>query len=293
MGEEEGTGVGAQQDAAAVVRAAFGQAERITKQAEEDRIAAATLRAVAEADAVRIRAEAEAERERLLVEIQRDRVAAEEVLIRARAEAEREADEILGRASELARREAEILLEGSKMELLRARDEATAIRAAAERDAEAIISAATSRARSTSAEILAATRRRLGDAPRGDAPRAAVGGDVGADRPPAGPSSSLVELAALTEFVSGRRPDQLVDAIVEEARIVTAWHERRYRMNWPKTPRPEDIENLIDATVRRALEKVFAMPSSRLQRSWAEEPWLKPADAEVIDFLDARDRRSA
>jgi hypothetical protein len=294
----------AEQDAAEIVRLAFSQAERVTKQAEEDRIAAATARAVAEAEATRIRAEAEreaetmrstaeAERERLLAEAKRERVMAEEVLIRARAEAEHEAEEVLSRASQLARREAEILLEGSRMELLRARDEATAIRAAAERDAEAIVAAATSRARSTSAEILAATRRRLGDSPPGGtAAREAAVGSLADDRPPPGPPTALVELAALTEFVTGRRPDALVDAIVEEVTVATAWHERRYRMNWPKEPRQEDVDNLVDLTISRAMAKVFAEPSL-LRKPWADESWLRTADADVIDLLDAQRRRSA
>jgi hypothetical protein len=294
----------AQHDAAEIVRLAFTQAERVTKQAEEDRIAAATARALAEADATRIRAEAEreaealrasaeAERERLLADAKRERVMAEEVLIRARAEAENEAEEVLSRASQLARREAEILLEGSRMELLRARDEATAIRAAAERDAEAIISAATTRARSTSAEILAATRRRLGEAPPGGtAAREAAVGSLADDRPPPGPSTALVELAALTEFVTGRRPDALVDAIVEEVTLASAWHERRYRMDWPKEPRPEDLDNLVDLTISRAMARVFAEPTL-LHRTGAVEPWLRAADADVIDLLEAQRRRSA
>ena len=295
---------GAQRDAADIVRLAFQQAERVTKQAEEDRIAAAAARAAAEADATRIRAEAEreaealrssaaAEREQLLADAKRERVMAEEVLIRARAEAEQEAEDVLSRASQLARREAEILLEGSRMELLRARDEATAIRAAAERDAEAIIAAATTRARSTSAEILAATRRRLGEAPPGGtAAREAAVGSLADDRPPPGPPTALVELAALTEFVTGRRPDALVDAIVEEVTLATAWHERRYRMDWPKTPRPEDVDNLVDLTISRAMAKVFAEPSL-VRHAWAAEPWLRAADADVIDLLDAQRRRSA
>ena len=289
MGDEA-----AEQDAAEIVRLAFSQAERVTKQAEEDRIAAAALRLTAEADAARIRAEAEAERETLLADARRERVMAEEVLLRARNEAEQEAEDVLARASQLARREAEILLEGSRMELLRARDEATAIRAAAERDAEAIVAAATTRARSTSAEILAATRRRLGEAPPGGhtAAREAAVGSLADDRPPPGPSTALVELAALTEFVTGRRPDALVDAIVEEVTIASAWHERRYRMNWPKTPRIEDIDNLVDLTISRAMAKVFAEPST-LRKDWADDRWLRPADADVIDLLDAQRRRSA
>jgi hypothetical protein len=307
---------GAQHDAAEIVRLAFQQAERVTKQAEEDRIAAATARASAEAsaealmsraeaDATRIRAEAEAsaealrsaaeaERERLLADAKRERVLAEEVLIRARAEAEHEAEDVLARASQLARREAEILLEGSRMELLRARDEATAIRSAAERDAEAIIAAATTRARSTSAEILAATRRRIGDAPPGGgmAAREAAVGSLADDRPPPGPSTALVELAALTEFVTGRRPDALVDAIVEEVAVASAWHERRYRMNWPKTPREEDVANLVDLTISRAMAKVFAEPSL-VHHDWSAERWLRAADADVIELLDVQRRRSA
>lgn len=301
-----GEATGAQHDAAEIVRLAFQQAERVNKQAEEDRIAAAAARAQAEAqaealkvtaaaDAARIRAEAEAERERLLADVHRDRVMAEEVLIRARAEAEREAEEVLSRASELARREAEILLEGSKMELLKARDEAASIRAAAERDAEAIIAAATARARSTSAEILAATRRRLGDAPSGgdSAPRDAAVGSLADDRPPPGPPTALVELAALTEFVTGRRPDALVDAILEEVTLASAWYERRYRMNWPKEPRQEDIDNLVELTISRAMAKVFAETTVHLHREGASEPWLKPADAEVIDLRELQRRRSA
>jgi hypothetical protein len=294
----------AQHDAAEIVRLAFQQAERVNKQAEEDRIAAAAaraqaeaqaeaLRSNAEAEAARIRAEAEAERQRLLAEVQRDRVMAEEVLIRARAEAEREAEEVLGRASQLARREAEILLEGSKMELLKARDEAASIRSAAERDAEAIIAAATARARSTSAEILAATRRRLGEAPTGSdsASREAAVGSRADDRPPPGPATALVELAALTEFVTGRRPDALVDAIVEEVTAANAWHERRYRMNWPKQPREEDIDNLVELTISRAIARVFAETTAHLHRSGSSERWLKPADAEVIDLVELQQRR--
>lgn len=314
----------AQHDAAEIVRLAFQQAERVNKQAEEDRIAAAAaraqaeaLRTAAEAEAERIRALAEreaeairsnaereaeairtsaqAERERLLAEVQRDRVMAEEVLIRARAEAEREAEDVLGRASELARREAEILLEGSKMELLKARDEAASIRAAAERDAEAILAAATARARSTSAEILAATRRRLGDAQPGgeSAPREAAVGSRADDRPPPGPATALVELAALTEFVTGRRPDALVDAIVEEVTAASAWYERRYRMNWPKAPREEDIDNLVELTISRAIAKVFAETSVHLHRTGARDRWLKPADAEVIDLVELQQRRQS
>lgn len=310
MGDEDhggGTGaVSAQHDAAEIVRLAFAQAERVNRQAEEDRIAAASMRAVAEAEAARIKAEAEreaeamtsraqAERERLLADVQRDRVMAEEVLIRARSEAEKEAEDVLSRASELARREAEILLEGSRMELLRARDEAATIRADAQRDAEAIIAAATTRARSTSAEILAATRRRLGENTMRDdaAPRSSVAGSLADDRPPPGPSTSLVELAALTEFVTGRRPDALVDAIVEEVTLASAWHERRYRMNWPKTPRPEDVDNLVDLTISRAMAKVFGDTSLRLSHRGASEPWLRPADADVIDLLEAQRRRTA
>ena len=307
----------AQHDAAEIVRLAFQQAERVNKQAEEDRIAAAAaraqaeaqaeaLRSSAEADAARIRAEAErdaeamrsaalAERERLLSEAQRDQVMAEEVLIRARAEAEREAEDVLGRASELARREAEILLEGSKMELLKARDEAASMRAAAERDAEAIIAAATARARSTSAEILAATRRRLGEAPPGGdtASRDAAVGSRADDRPPPGPATALVELAALTEFVTGRRPDALVDAIIDEVTTANAWYERRYRMNWPKAPREEDIDNLVELTISRAIAKVFAETAVHVQRAGARDRWLKPADAEVIDLAELQARRSA
>lgn len=285
--------VQAEADAAAIVRAAFTQAERVNKQAEDAKAEAERVLAEAKAEADRLLASVAAEREHLLEVARRDRVAAEEALLRARTEAEREKDQILSRATELARREAEILLDGSKTELLRARDEANAIRAAAERDAEAIIAAATARARSTSAEILAATRRRLTEhLPGGSQPGQPVAGDLADDRPPPGPSADLLTLAAITEFVTGKRPEALVDAIVEEVRLVTAWHTRRYKMNWPKTPRPEDIDNLMELAVTRAVAKVFETPTV-LWRDGADAPYVRPADAEVIDLTGVMQQRSA
>ena len=109
------------------------------------------------------------------------------------------------------------------MELLKARDEAAKIRAQAERDAEAILAAATARARSTSADILAATRRRIGDAlgPAATAPapaKEAEAVDLTDDRPPPG----------------------------------------RYRMNWVRSPREEDVDGWVEDGVHRAVTKVFA-----------------------------------
>jgi hypothetical protein len=130
---------------------------------------------------------------------------------------------VLARATELARREAEVLLEGSRMELLRARDEATSIRSQAERDAEAILAAATARARSTSADILAATRRRLGDTLGSGAtqtPKEDEVVDLADDRPPPAP-------------------------------------HRRYRMNWHRDPKDDDVQAWVCRGVTLAIARAF------------------------------------
>jgi F0F1-type ATP synthase membrane subunit b/b' len=213
-------------DAAAIVRAAFAQAERLNRQAEEAKATAERLLAEARVEADRILASVQAERDHLLESARRDRVAAEEALLRAKADADREASGVLARASELARREAEVLLEGARMELLKARDEATQIRAQAERDAEAILAAATARARSTSADILAATRRRIGDAlgPAATAPA---------------PRPDLREQEGEAVDLTDDRPPPDPQA--------------RYRMNWVRSPREDDIDAWMAGGVQRAV----------------------------------------
>jgi hypothetical protein len=286
----------AQQDAAAIVRLAFIQAERITAQAQQERNDAARILEEANAEAAAILEGVRAERDRLLADARRDRVAAEEAMLKARADTEREAETVMERASELARREAEILLDGSRMELLRARDEAAAIRATAERDAESIIAAATQRARATSAELLAATRRRLGDAPMaagtGDANQPSETASVSAspqpvvdltdDRPPpvslamvglataapptaAPPTAGFatVTLEPLTLEPVTTQPVKLGGwAVPPEGphaptRMVT-FADRRYRMNWDKTPTSDDIDVLVHQAVSKAVARSFA-----------------------------------
>jgi hypothetical protein len=276
---------GAEKDAAEIVRLAFAQAERINAQAQQERNEAARLLEEANAEAAAILEGVRAERDRLLADARRDRVAAEEAMIKARTDAEREAEGVMQRASELARREAEILLDGSRMELLRARDEAAAIRATAERDAESIIAAATQRARTTSAELLAATRRRLGDAmPAGHAETshqshtASVSTssepvvDLTDDRPPpvalAAAALAPESLQPVTLRPAGFQPatPQPVKlggwAIPPEGphaptRIVT-FSDRRYRMNWDKTPTSDDIDILVHQAVSKAVARSFA-----------------------------------
>ncbi|HET7720960.1 MAG TPA: hypothetical protein VFK43_13415, partial [Acidimicrobiales bacterium] len=60
-----------------------------------------------------------------------------------------------------------------------------------------------------------------------------------------------------------------------------------------KAPREEDIDNLVELTISRAIAKVFAVTEVHLRHEGARDPWLKPSDAEVIDLLELRRRRSA
>jgi F0F1-type ATP synthase membrane subunit b/b' len=292
----------AEQDAADIVRLAFLQAERITAQAQQERNDAARMLEEANAEAAAILEGVRAERDRLLADARRDRVAAEEAMLMARADADREAETVIQRATELARREAEILLDGSRMELLRARDEAAAIRATAERDAESIIAAATQRARATSAELLAATRRRLGDAPMpastGDANQPAETASVSAspqpvvdltdDRPPpvslamvglatAAPPTAVpptVTRETVTLEPVTKQPVKLGGwAVPPEGphaptRMVT-FADRRYRMNWDKTPTSDDIDVLVHQAVSKAVARSFARRRRRKAGSGA------------------------
>jgi hypothetical protein len=185
----------------------------------------------------------------------------------------------MARASELARREAEILLDGSRMELLRARDEAAEIRAAAERDAEAIVAAATQRARSTSAELLAATRRRLGTTPvappapeRGDrppppapespAPNWGARLDLGEPPRPApipgpGPQASMAlvpyGLGSTIAVVGGQQVMEAPAPVVPPAPDGV----RTYRGVTNRTPQPADIDHLVESAVHRAVQRAF------------------------------------
>jgi hypothetical protein len=135
---------------------------------------------------------------------------------------------------------------------LRARDEAAAIKATAERDAESIVAAATQRARATSAELLAATRRRLGDAlPASPSEHAEHGTaaapvepvvDVTDDRPPP------VKLGGWAVPPEGPHAP---------TRIVT-FQDRRYRMNWERMPTDDDVEVLVRQAVSKAVARSFA-----------------------------------
>ena len=48
-----------------------------------------------------------------------------------------------------------------------------------------------------------------------------------------------------------------------------------------------------DIQIKAPIAKVFAVTSVHLRHEGASEPWLKPADAEVIDLVELRSRRSA